>query len=179
MKKSYKYLVIGVSIMIIISFIGYEALTEPEPIKSKPESFLKNINSPFEKYNFSYYSSHATYYVYNCSVPANEYIAGTHTNIQIRIVETNQSLSFPLTGISFNLSDVKYYINNSTCSNPSFTIHHWNSTIVYIWSFSVLLGNNTYKITGYITPVYEISFMHFNGIKYKFESSHRLAGIEP
>ena len=177
-RKKQRYLTVAIAAIVILSFIGYEAATEPPALKPSSESFLNSINASKDIYNFTYGSSSATYYVINCSDPSNIYYAGMHVSIAMRIVKGCQSLSFPITGISFNLS-LKYYVNNATCSCPDVTHSNYNSTyICYLWSFGVPWGNTTYEISGFIAPVYEMSFIHFKGIEHKFIISHKIEGVK-
>ena len=178
MGKKQKYLTVAIVLIVMFSFMGYEAATEPPFLKPQTNSYLNSINASKDAYNFTYGSSSATYYVINCSDPSNIYYAGVHVSISMRIVKGPQSLSFPLTGISFNLS-LKYYINNAICPCPEISISNYNSTYVcYLWSFGVPHGNTTYVITGFIAPVYEVSFIHFRGAEHKFIISHKIEGVQ-
>ena len=178
MEKKRKYLTVAIVVIVILSFIGYEAATEPPSLKPSTDSYLNSIDASKDIYNFTYGSSRATYYVINCSDPSNIYCAGMHVSIAMRIVKGQQSLNFPLTGISFNLS-LKYYVNNAVCSCPEVSSSNCNSTyICYLWSFGVPPGNTTYEIIGFIAPVYEVSFIHFSGAQHKFIISHKIEGVQ-
>jgi hypothetical protein len=177
-RKKQRYLAVAIAAIVILSFIGYEVAIEPPALKPSSESFLNSINASKDTYNFTYWSSSVTYYVINCSDPSNIYYSGMHVSIAMRIVKGHQSLSFPVTGIPFNLS-LKYYVNNATFSCPGVTHSNYNSTyICHLWSFGVPRGNTTYEISGFIAPVYEISFIHFRGLEHKFIISHRIESVE-
>lgn len=172
MKKSIiKYLAIFVIIIIILSFTGYNLNTEPHGIntinKNQLKEYISDHNTSILKYvNLTYGNSKAEYvitYYYNSEL--------YNTNISclfsgsIFIYKLNQTLNFPITGISLKINDVKltmdtYYLLNGPgkCRISNNTIERNAPPLTFLST-----GNNLIHISFSVIPIYSISIYHFNG----------------